>query len=99
MRVGVVGCGYWGSKHIRVMSSVPEVDKVVIIEPDARRREEMARSFPAAGVASSMAEGLQQVDAVVVATPARTHAHLTRIALEAGKHVLVEKPMATSTVD
>ncbi|HSL60109.1 MAG TPA: Gfo/Idh/MocA family oxidoreductase [Acidimicrobiales bacterium] len=99
MRVGVVGCGYWGSKHVRVLSSVPEVEQVVIIEPDARRRDELGRAFPGARLASSLAEGLPQIDAVVVATPARTHAHLTRIALEAGKHVLVEKPMATSTIE
>lgn len=99
MRVGVVGCGYWGSKHVRVLSSLPEVEHVVVIEPDEQRRHELARSFPGTGTAGSLADGLSRVDGVVVATPARTHAHLTRIALEAGKHVLVEKPMATSTVE
>jgi predicted dehydrogenase len=99
MRVGVVGCGYWGSKHVRVLDSAAGVDRAVIIEPDDERRADLSMKFPRAGSAATLKEGLEQVDAVVIATPARTHAALARIAMEAGKHVLVEKPMATSTAD
>jgi predicted dehydrogenase len=99
MRVGVVGCGYWGAKHVRVLSGLPEVDNVVIIEPDDGRREQLHREHPTTSTARSLTEGLPMVDAVVIATPARTHSTLAHIVLDAGKHALVEKPMATSARD
>jgi predicted dehydrogenase len=99
MRVGVVGCGYWGSKHVRVLDGAAGVDRAVIIESDDGRRAELTEKFPRAGSASSLEQGMEQIDAVVIATPARTHTALARVAMEAGKHVLVEKPMATSTAD
>jgi predicted dehydrogenase len=99
MRVGVVGCGYWGAKHVRVLSGLPQVENVVIIEPDEERREQLHRAHPTTSKARSLSEGLPMVDAVVIATPARTHAPLTHIVLDAGKHALVEKPMATSARD
>jgi predicted dehydrogenase len=99
MRVGVVGCGYWGAKHVRVLCGLPQVEQVVIIEPDRDRREQLHAAHPSTATATSLSEGLPMVDAVVIATPARTHAPLTHIVLEAGKHALVEKPMATSTSD
>jgi predicted dehydrogenase len=99
MRVGVVGCGYWGSKHVRVLHAVSNVTGVVIIEANASVREAMIRSFPAAMAFSSFEEAIDHVDAVIVATPPHTHAAVARIAIEAGKHVLVEKPLATTSVD
>ncbi len=99
MRVGVVGCGYWGAKHVRVLSGLPQVEQVVIIEPDKERRERIHQAHPTTATATSLSEGLPMVDAVVIATPARTHATLAHIVLDAGKHVLVEKPMATSASD
>ncbi len=99
MRVGVVGCGYWGAKHVRVLSGLPQVEQVVIIEPDRERREQLHHAHPTTSTATSLSEGLPMVDAVVIATPARTHSTLTHIVLDAGKHALVEKPMATSARD
>lgn len=99
MRVGVIGCGYWGAKHVRVLSGLSEVEQVVMIEPIPERAAALQATYPRAITASSLAEGLPLVSAVVIATPAHTHASLALAAIKAGKHVLVEKPMATSTHD
>ncbi len=99
MRVGVVGCGYWGSKHVRVLSMNPRVEQVVVIDPRSERRQDLLRAFPAAASAGTLAEALPKVDAVIIATPPSSHAELALRAVAAGKHVLVEKPMTTSVVD
>ncbi len=99
MRVGVVGCGYWGSKHVRVLSMNPAVEQVVVIDPRSERRRDLLRAFPAATSAASVTEVLPQVDALIIATPPVSHAELALRAMAAGKHVLVEKPMATSVSD
>jgi predicted dehydrogenase len=95
LRVGVFGCGYWGSKHIRVLSGLPEVDLVVAVDPIPERSREPQRSFPGLLCVDDFEQALDFIDAAVVATPPRTHAALAARLIKAGKHVLVEKPMAT----
>lgn len=97
--VGVVGCGYWGSKHVRVLSSLPTVRQVVVIEQDEALRRKLQSAFPAVRAFANLVEALPFVDAVVVATPPETHAALCTIALRAGKHVLVEKPLAPTLAE
>jgi predicted dehydrogenase len=99
VRVGVVGCGYWGSKHVRVLSGIPEVEQVAVIDPRPAVRAELVRVFPAARPFATLAEAVGHIDAVVVATPPETHAAVATQAIRAGLHVLVEKPMATSSHD
>jgi len=99
LRVGVVGCGYWGSKHLRVLDTLGSVDEVVVIDPREDRISSLARSFPRALAFDSLPEALPEVDAVVIATPPTTHVPLALAAIAAGKHVLVEKPMATTASD
>jgi predicted dehydrogenase len=94
--VGVVGCGYWGSKHVRVLSGLPTVGQVAIIEQNESLRQRIQASFPAVQPFATLDEALPHVDAVVIATPPETHAMLCTMALRAGKHVLVEKPLAPS---
>jgi predicted dehydrogenase len=99
LRVGVVGCGYWGSKHVRVLRQLPEVAEVVVIDP----RPEVLKADPAVALGvngfDSLDAALPFVDAVVIATPPTTHLPLALRAIRAGKHVLVEKPLATSAAD
>ena len=97
-RVAVVGYGYWGSKHVRVLNSIPDVT-VTVVDAGPDRLLEAAAQFPNAALASDLGEVLDDVDAVVVATPPGAHAALARQALDAGKHVLVEKPLTTSVAD
>jgi predicted dehydrogenase len=98
-RVGVVGCGYWGSKHVRVLSRLGSVGEVALIDPNPLSREAMLSAFPSARAFPDLESSLSHVDAVVIAVPARKHAELALKALRNGKHVLVEKPLATSLAE
>ncbi len=98
VRVAVVGYGYWGSKHMRVLSSMPGVH-VTIVEQVPERIAEARRSYPAAESAHRLDDVLQRVDAVVVATPPSAHAEIALQALRHGRHALVEKPLATTVDD
>jgi predicted dehydrogenase len=97
LRVGVVGCGYWGSKHVRVLHTTDGVDEVLVIDAHAGRLLSLARSYPAAQPFSNLADALPHLDAVVIATPPTTHVPIALHAMAAGKHVLVEKPLAPTT--
>jgi predicted dehydrogenase len=95
-RVGVVGVGYWGSKHVRVLYGLDRVSSVAIIDPRQERLDALTRTFPSVLPFTSLKAALPAVDALVVATPPSTHVPIALAALEAGKHVLVEKPLATT---
>lgn len=99
MRVGVIGCGYWGSKHIRVLHGISQIDQIVGIDNSEDRLLELKRSFPGMVIQTNLDTALPELDALVVATPPRTHAALALRAIDAGKSVLVEKPLATSSAD
>ena len=97
-RVAVVGYGYWGSKHVRVLSGLSDVD-VVVVDNRPERLIEARRNFPAAHFAADLDHVLHDVDAVVVATPPGSHCGLAMKAISAGRHALVEKPLTTSVAD
>lgn len=99
LRIGVVGCGYWGSKHVRVLSGIAEVGAVVVIDRDARIRQAIATAFPAVRGFAELDEALPEIDALVIATPPSSHAAMALAAIEAGKHVMLEKPMTTTVAD
>jgi predicted dehydrogenase len=99
LHVGVVGIGYWGSKHVRTMRSLDSVDRVVVIDPSEERVTRLRRNFPEVDGYATLDAALDHVDAVVIATPPSTHAPLATQAMDAGKHVLVEKPFATSVAE
>jgi predicted dehydrogenase len=99
VRVGVVGCGYWGSKHVRTLASLESVSEVVVIEPNASRAGSLLRDFSGRACYPTLTAALDAVDAVVIATPPSTHMPLALEAIAAGKHVLVEKPLAASVAD
>jgi predicted dehydrogenase len=99
VRVGIVGCGYWGSKHVRVLSATAGVSEIALIERDQVLCSRMQRCFPATRAFRSLQAALPHVDALVIATPPQTHAELALTAVREGKHVLVEKPLATSMMD
>ncbi len=100
IRVGVVGVGYWGSRHVRVLRSTTGVASVVGIDQRHIRIDNTDhQAEDGIAVYADIDEALPHVDAVVIATPPATHAPLGLKAIAAGKHVLIEKPMATTTKD
>jgi predicted dehydrogenase len=96
LKMGVIGCGYWGSKHLRILNSLPEVAEVLIIEPDRNIRENAAAAFPLARAFPDLDAALPNADAFIVATPTITHFAVALKCLRHRKHVLLEKPMARS---
>lgn len=84
VRVGVIGAGYWGSKLRRIAGESPSFKVIGTADTTLGRGD------------CTVGELLDRCEAVIVATPASTHAQLAMQALEAGLHVFVEKPMATS---
>ena len=99
MRIAVVGCGYWGSKHVRVLNGLDEVAEVLLVDSREDRLTSLARSYRTASRFSSLTDALPRTDAVVVATPPSTHVPIALHVIEAGRHVLVEKPLALATAD
>jgi predicted dehydrogenase len=99
LRVGVVGCGYWGSKHVRILSCIPQVSERVIIEPDSNTRKKILAAFPTCMAYRDLDLALPHVDAVIVSSPPKTHFEIALKCLRAGKHVLVEKPVAKSVAE
>jgi len=95
-RVGVVGVGYWGSKHARVLHTLDGVSEVALIDSRPDRLAALTRTFPFARSYTTLDDALPDLDALVIATPPTTHVPLALRAIAAGKHVLVEKPLATS---
>jgi len=99
LRVGVVGCGYWGSKHIRVLHALESVDSIAAIDPNPDRAIQLARHYPGIESYQDLDAALPYLDAVIIATPPSTHKPLALKAIAAGVHVMVEKPLATSAAD
>ena len=98
-RVALFGFGYWGPNLARNLHLRLGRDWVVCVDPDPARLAEVAHRYPWVRTGRDADEVLAEeaVDAVVIASPARTHGELAARALAAGKHVLVEKPLALST--
>jgi predicted dehydrogenase len=101
VRVGLIGYGYWGPKLARCMA--PDTGCVLhtVCDLSAERLGAAAGDHPQAVTEREGRKllGDPQIDAVIIATPANSHCDLALAALDAGKHVLVEKPMALSSAD
>ncbi len=95
IRVAVAGAGLWGRNHVRVLASLPGADLRWVIDPDPKRLEAARAIAPDAALARHVDEALadETLDALVIASPGPTHGALARAALQADKHVLVEKPL------
>jgi len=96
-RVAVVGCGAWGRHHVRTFQELGALAGVVELLPALRER--IQEDFPGVPVWGAMEQAFERADGIVVATPAPSHAPLAARALQAGKGVLVEKPMTLGSRD
>lgn len=95
-RAGVAGVGHLGTHHARVWSRVPGVSSVVAFDPDPAARERAGAAIPGLQLVDSYDALLDRCDVLSIAAPTPAHAELALVALRAGRHVLVEKPMAAT---
>ncbi len=100
IRVLVVGCGYWGPNLVRNLVHCPHTTAAAVCDRDPRRLEQMRRLFPWVQAYAELDQALDApIDAVVIATPVSTHHPIAVRCLNAGKHVLVEKPLALTSAE
>ena len=94
----VIGAGYWGPNLARNLAQHPRTRLDWVIDRDGARAREVAQRVPGSRWSTRLSDALNdpEVQAVVIATPAATHVEVATACLEAGRHVLVEKPLATS---
>lgn len=99
--IAQIGCGYWGPNLLRNLTALGGCKVALLAELSAERREYVAKTFSGLPVTAELERALDDpsIDALVIATPARTHHALARRALLAGKHVFVEKPLAMSVAE
>lgn len=97
IRIGIIGYGYWGPNLVRNFTACPLTEVVAVCDASAARLEAAARDFPHTPRVSSLDALLNlKLDAVAIATPVSTHFMLAARCLEAGLHVMVEKPLAAT---
>jgi predicted dehydrogenase len=95
------GCGYWGPNLLRNFSTLPKCQVKYVVDASPERRGYVSTHFPRTQAVESVEPVLAdpEVKGVIIATPAGTHFELARKALAAGKHVFVEKPLATKVAE
>jgi len=96
IRVGVIGYGYWGPNLVRNFMSAPGSAVTRVCDLRKERLSSLGKFYPGLKTCTNSSELINdpQIDAVVIATPVTSHFELAMAALKAGKHVLVEKPLA-----
>ncbi|MCK0209165.1 Gfo/Idh/MocA family oxidoreductase [Starkeya koreensis] len=99
VRVGVVGVGIMGYNHARVLGGLPDAELVGIADPDQAQREKVAAMLGCAGFASLDDLVAAGAEALVIAAPTHLHHDVTLAAIAAGRHVLVEKPIAPTVAE
>lgn len=101
VNIGVIGYGYWGPNLVRNFSNVPNAKVKLVVDGRQARLDVLKSVFPNVETSLQADDILlnPEIDAVVIATPVFTHFELGKKALLNGKHVLLEKPMTSSTAE
>ena len=99
VRVAIVGYGYWGPNLVRNIQDLEQSQVAAIADIDVHRLQKVSKKFPSICLTSDCRDVFNnpEIDAVIIATPVSTHFDLATQALESGKHVFVEKPLASSS--
>jgi len=99
IKVGVVGCGYWGPNLVRNFRSLPDCDMKMMCDLSEKRLSHLRSLYPEVEGSSDYSHMLNGVglDAVIIATAVKSHFPLAKASLLAGKHTFIEKPMASSS--
>jgi len=99
-KVGVIGVGFMGELHTRTLVEMPGVEVVGVADANEERARDVASRYGISAHFGERVEGLlEKVEAVVIASPESVHRQHATLALEAGCHVLLEKPMANTLED
>ena len=98
IKVGVIGCGYWGPNLIRNFMFCPETKLIWVCDLDEKRLKKVSSPYPGLRQTTHFEDMLadDKLEAVAIATPVNTHFSIAKACLENGKHVLIEKPLACS---
>src|SRR5271167_3278653 len=99
LKVGVVGCGYWGPNLIRNFRSLPDCQLKIMCDLSQQRLLHLKTLYPEVQRSMDydhMLNGVE-LDAVVIATAVKSHYSMAKVSLLAGKHTFIEKPMASSS--
>ena len=98
IKLAQIGCGYWGPNLLRNFNSLTNCKVVTVLEPNKERQKFITDSFPHIDVGENLLSVVSDpsINAVVIATPAHLHFEQAKLSLHVGKHVFVEKPMATT---
>jgi UDP-2-acetamido-3-amino-2,3-dideoxy-glucuronate N-acetyltransferase len=97
MNITVVGCGYWGKQHVRVLHELGHLHS--ICDTDSLSISSMISKYNVPGFSWQAVLNNKEIDAIIIATPAPLHFNMAKEALKAGKHVLVEKPISFTKSD
>jgi predicted dehydrogenase len=97
--IALIGCGYWGANYLRIFDELPGTQVLAVCDQRPDRLQEIARRFPSVYLTTDIGDAIRRegVDAAVICTQATTHYALVQHCLLADKHVLVEKPITTSS--
>jgi predicted dehydrogenase len=101
MKIGIVGLGYWGPNLVRNFLATPGVDSVVVFDIQKKKIEKMLKKYPGVESVESFEKLLMRpdIEGIAIATPVSTHFPLGFKVLQAGKHLLLEKPMCLKVQD
>ena len=99
IKIGVVGYGYWGPNLVRNMFEVPDTSVVAVSDIRSDRLRHVSSRYPSLFVSTDYRSLIDDpdIDAIAIATPVHAHYELALEALQAGKHVLIEKPMTSTS--
>ena len=99
LNVAVVGCGYWGPNLIRNFNQIPDCNMKMCCDTSDEKLKRMKTLYPSIVTTNRLEDVLEDlsIDAVTIATPVYTHKDIALKCLESKKHVLIEKPMASSS--
>ena len=98
IKIGVVGCGYWGPKHVRVCHELNDVELAMVCDADENKLSQVRKQYPYVEATTSYKTLISNgADAIIIATPVSSHYKLAKEALLQDKHVLIEKPMTANS--
>ena len=100
VRIGVIGCGYWGPNLIRNYIALPDAEVIAVADKRIERLDHIRSLYSAVEITTDHQELFKMnLDAIVIATPPATHYELARDCLERGYHTFVEKPLTLNSPD